>query len=317
MTARTFCLYVTLSAAVAALLPCRANAEDAAFQDNVVIVLDASGSMTGIMQGANVTRMQAAKQALLQVVDKLPASTNVGLLVFSSANLSTDWAYPLGRVDRVALRQAVLLPEPSGHTPLGAYLKQGADALLEQRRKQHGYGTYRLLMVTDGEANDPELVEAYLPDVLARGITLDVIGVDMAGDHTMATRSHSYRRANDPESLVRAVTAVFAEVGGGPQDDVDEEQFALLQGIPGEMAAAMLTALTTTGNQPIGEGAGSGSPDGPSASPAAGHGGAATGGPRTVDEIRGPKALLAVVLFLVVAAGLGISIGLKVLRSRL
>jgi len=297
---------------MAALLP-RAAAAQEVFQDNVVIVLDASGSMTGIMQGVPTTRMQAAKQALMRVVDKLPESTNVGLLVFSSANLSNDWAYPLGPVNRPALRAAVQFPEPSGHTPLGAYLKKGADALLEQRKKQRGYGTYRLLMVTDGEANDPELVAAYLPDVLARGITLDVIGVDMAADHSMATRAHSYRGANDPEALARAVNEVFAEVGGDRQGNADEESFALLEGLSPEVGAAMLEALTTTGNAPIGE-----NPPG-AASPASGFpaAGGGQGGPLTVDEVRGPKVLLVVLLFLFVAAGLGISIGLKVLRRRL
>jgi uncharacterized protein YegL len=225
------------------------------YQDNIVIVLDASGSMTENMQRApGMTRMQAAKQALHKVVESVPESTNVGLLVFSGSNLQTDWVYPLSRVDRARLNQAIDLPEPAGATPLGAYLKKGADALLAQRQAQRGYGTYRLLMVTDGEATDQGLVDAYLPDVLSRGVTVDVIGVDMTADHALATRVNSYRRADDPESLVRAVSEVFAEVGAGQQDAaVNEEQFAIIQSIPDPLASAMLAALTSTGNHPIGE----------------------------------------------------------------
>ena len=54
-----------------------------------------------------------------------------------------------------------------GGTPLGEYMKQGADALLDARKKQFGYGTYRLLVVTDGEANDAGLVDGYTPDIIS------------------------------------------------------------------------------------------------------------------------------------------------------
>jgi hypothetical protein len=259
-------LCILLSAAACLIAGQHASAQDAAdatpaaepagvYQDNIVIVLDASGSMTETMKRApGMTRMDAAKQALQQVVASVPDSTNVGLLVFSSRNLPNDWVYPLARVDRAALARAIQSPEPAGATPLGAYLKKGTDALLAQREKQRGYGTFRLLMVTDGEANDQRLVDAYLPDVLSRGITVDVIGVDMAGDHALATRVNSYRRADDPQALVKAVSDVFAEVGSGPQDAaVSEEQFEIIQGIPDQMASAMLAALTSTGNHPIGE----------------------------------------------------------------
>lgn len=140
-----------------------------------------------------------------------------------------------------------------GHTPLGRYLKLGADRLLEERQKQFGYGSYRLLVVTDGEAQDQELVDAYTPEVMARGITVDVIGVAMKQDHTLARKVHSYRRADDPASLQRAVAEVMAEVSRSRADDAREDAFALLAPIPAEVAASALQALSASGNQPIGE----------------------------------------------------------------
>lgn len=222
--------------------------------NNVVIVLDASGSMSERMSRAGMTKMEAAKTALISVLKQVPAGTNVGLLVFSAGNLKNDWAYPLGRLNPDRLEQAVRLPQPGGNTPLGAYIQKGADRLLEQRAKQFGYGTYRLLIVTDGEAQDQNLVDRYAPEVMARGITMDVIGVDMRKAHTLATRAHSYRSADDPEALTRALSDVFAEVGGVDQAGTDEEAFAQLSPIPDEMAVAMLKALAVSGNQPIGKG---------------------------------------------------------------
>jgi hypothetical protein len=228
-----------------------ACAQDAA--DNVVIVLDGSGSMARPLPGAGTDKMTAAKAALKQVLQSVPQETRIGLLVFSAKGISDEWIYPLGPRDDAKLILAIDRPMPGGGTPLGAYLKKGADRLLEARAKQFGYGTFRLLVVTDGEAEDQKLVERYTPEVVARGITVDVIGVAMNQRHTLATKVHSYRSANDPASLKRALTEVFAEVGGRGNDVSSGEAFAELKPIPGEVAQAMIQALSSSGNQPIGE----------------------------------------------------------------
>ena len=222
--------------------------------NNVVIVLDASGSMNTRMPGNNQRKMDAAKSALLQVLKQVPMDTQIGLLVFSGANVPNDWVYPLGPRDNEKLRAAIKRPLPKGGTPLGAYIKTGADRLLRQRAAQHGYGTYRLLIVTDGEAGDKDLVEQHVPEVLARGITVDVIGVAMKKTHTLATKVHSYRPANDPKSLRKAIEEVFAEVGQTDTDGAIEDAFALLEPIPVDLAANMLKALSSSGNRPIGTG---------------------------------------------------------------
>ena len=222
------------------------------YNDNVVIVLDASGSMSQTMAGSGMTRMAAAKQSIKQVDKTLPATTRVGLLVFG--NVPDEWVYPLGPRDDAALYLAVDRIGPGGATPLGAYMKKGADRLLKVRKEQYGYGSYRLLVVTDGEASDKQLVKAVTPEIISRGITVDAIGVDMAKDHDLATRVHSYRRADDPAALTKAVQEVFAELGrSGQAAGVGDEAFDELDGLPPELAEAMIKGLMTSGDQPIGE----------------------------------------------------------------
>ena len=198
-------------------------------------------------------KMTAAKAALKRVLKSVPENTHIGLLVFSAKGVETDWIYPLGPRDDAKLTQAIDRPQPGGGTPLGAYLKKGTDRLLQERAKQFGYGTFRLLVVTDGEAGDQDLVERYTPEVIARGIKVDVIGVAMNQRHTLATRVHSYRSANDPASLQRAVAEVFGEIGGSGNDVSSAEAFAELRPIPVGVAQAMIQALSSSGNQPIGE----------------------------------------------------------------
>ena len=221
--------------------------------DNVVIVLDGSGSMARPLPGAGTDKMTAAKAALKEVLKSVAQDTRIGLLVFSAKGVDSEWVYPLGPRDDAKLLQAIDRPMPGGGTPLGKYLKVGADRLLEERAKQFGYGTFRLLVVTDGEAEDQQLVDRFTPEVVARGITVDAIGVAMNQRHTLATKVHSYRSANDPASLKRAIAEVFGEIGGRGNDLSGAEAFAELKPIPGEVAQAMIQALSASGNQPIGE----------------------------------------------------------------
>ncbi len=218
---------------------------------NVVVVLDDSGSMDDRMRRSREKKIDSAKQALEAVLEQLPADARVGVLLLNGTVNGSPWAVPMGPVNIGDVRQALRRVRAVGGTPLGAFVKDGADALLELRERQH-YGEYRLLIVTDGEATDPERLDRYLPDILSRGLTVDVIGVDMKSDHSLATQVNSYRRADDPQSLEVAIREVFAETSD--QDDASEAEFELLEGFPSEIAAAAIAALSETDNGPIGEG---------------------------------------------------------------
>jgi len=218
---------------------------------NVVVVLDNSSSMNVAMRSdRRTTKMDAAKKALLVVLEKLPPDANVGILLLNGGSKPGQWVYDLGPVDMTRLHGAIGGIRARGATPLGACMKIGADALLAVRAKDY-YGSYRLLIVTDGQATDRAVVERYLPDILTRGIWVDVIGVDMASEHSLATKVPVYRRADDPASLEKAVAAVFAESTGDARD-ADASDFELIAPIPNEVAAAALDALATSGNHPIG-----------------------------------------------------------------
>ena len=223
-----------------------------AADQNVVVVLDDSGSMNESMSvGRRVRKMDAAKQALLSVLEKVPDDAQVGVLALNSTLDGDHWIAPLGPVDRNTIRARIASVEASGGTPLGAAMKEAADALLEKRKTQI-YGTYRLLIVTDGEAGDGKLVNMYLPVIKARALVTDVIGVDMRGDHSLATQVNTYRRADDPGTLTQAIADVFAETNDDSGDAGDSD-YDLLSGLPDEVAAAALTSLAKIDNLPIGE----------------------------------------------------------------
>lgn len=216
--------------------------------DNVVILFDSSGSMEQSMRRNRIRKIDIAKQALSGVAEKLPPDTNIGLLTFGG------WSYELGPVNKDQLLQAIQrLPiTPSSGTPLGTYMKKAADALLVQREKLSGYGTYKLFIITDGEANQEpsNLVNVYLTDILSRGLTVECVGVDMADAHALSKRVHKYMRADDPNSFKESVAHILPEVANTQDGLVGFEEVAPL---PKELCKTIIETLSVSGNYPIGE----------------------------------------------------------------
>lgn len=222
----------------------------ASAQQAVVVVLDDSGSMGESMPGGP-QKMKAAKQALLAVLDDLPDDAEVGVYALNSRGREGSWIVPFGPADPAQYRPQIEAIRDGGGTPLGAALKEAAERLMEKRRQQV-YGTYRLLVVTDGEATDQYQLDRYLPDLRGRGLLLDVIGVAMDGEHSLASAANTYRRADDPASLQQALAEVFAESGGDDAND-GADDFEMLAGLPDGVAAAALNAMTeaNSNNEPI------------------------------------------------------------------
>ncbi len=233
-------------------LSCWLPTSDGLSQQHIVVVLDDSGSMSARMSGA-ANRMTAAKDALLAVLADLPPDTELGILTLNTTINGDHWVVPFGKIDESVYRPRIGAIRAFGGTPLGAAMKSAADRLLQQRQ-QNIYGTYRLLVVTDGEATDRRRLESYLPDIRSRGILLDVIGVSMATRHTLAQTADTYRSANDPNALRVAIGEILAEAGGATDDTV-EDDFAWLNAIPDETAVASLAAIAAVqrNNTPISE----------------------------------------------------------------
>jgi hypothetical protein len=217
--------------------------------DHVVIVLDDSGSMNEGMQGSRIRKMEAAKNALGTVISQIAEGTNVGVLLLNGARSTNHWLVPLGPLNKPDAIAKVNRISANGGTPLGEAMRLAADELLRARSKSI-YGTYRLIVVSDGEATDQRLLDQYLPDILARGLVVDAIGVNMRTEHSLATRVHSYRRADDETSLRNAIVEILAE-NSDQDSNASEADFELLNALNDVDAGAILQALATPNNAEI------------------------------------------------------------------
>ncbi|OGL98682.1 hypothetical protein A2318_00070 [Candidatus Uhrbacteria bacterium RIFOXYB2_FULL_45_11] len=241
------------------ILPFTAYAE-AEKHDCIAIVVDGSGSMRdAISDDSDVRKITAAKTALKSVIDQIPSATHVGVLLFVGngygLNTQLKWLAPIGPIDKDQLKSAIDNIRPDGGTPLGHAIKAAADELLKARAAQQNYGTYQLLVVTDGEATDGNLADTYAEEVKKpeRRIQLDVIGIGMREKHKLSRIADRYWGANDPIALNRALqTAVQVET---TNPDAAKADYDLLQGLPDDVAKLWLADVTNMdlANWPIGE----------------------------------------------------------------
>jgi hypothetical protein len=106
---------------------------------NVELILDSSGSMAETLPGTDQSRIEAARQALAEVIDRIPErdGLNVGFRVYghegsnregdrAESCRSTELLVPIAGVDKQALREQVEVFEPTGWTPLARALEAAA-----------------------------------------------------------------------------------------------------------------------------------------------------------------------------------------------
>lgn len=142
----------------------------------LVVVLDRSGSMGG-------ERLQHAKRALQDVVERLSPADSFGLVVFDHQVSVPVPAGPLA--DKAAVRRAIEAVHPGGSTDLGAGLVEG---LRQARRLDAGTGV-RLLLVSDGHANqgvvDADVLGGHVGRHLEHRVTTSTLGMGLGYDETL------------------------------------------------------------------------------------------------------------------------------------
>ncbi len=124
MSGVRFVLAVALALAAAGAAP-------AAGASDLVLILDASGSMWGQVGGE--AKIVGARRVLGGVIDGLEAGRPVGLIAYGHRReaecADIEQVAPLAPVDAAALRRVVETLQPKGKTPLTAALEQGFASL--------------------------------------------------------------------------------------------------------------------------------------------------------------------------------------------
>lgn len=185
-------------------------------QQNYYFVFDGSGSMNESC--ARDSKITWAKEAFRRFLSKVPEDVNLGLYVFD--NDGAREVVPLGADNRDALSRAIKDVNPENNTPLSEAMIFAADQLVKQYKHQLGYGKYKIIPITDGEANGGVSIEEAARYIAKFGfISVNTIGLCMERDHSLRVYSYSYRAANDYQALEKALEETLAET------DVFEPKF--------------------------------------------------------------------------------------------
>lgn len=177
---------------------------------NFYFVFDGSGSMNenvGDSSGKRIRKLDGAKKAVQRFMDKVPQDVNLGLYVFDDKGQRE--VVPLGPNNHDTFLKAIMSIKSGGGTPLAESIQYAANRLIEQYKKQLGYGEYRLIAVTDGQAD-------YIPEAVAYAqnhtIPVYAIGLFVDADHPLRTHAFSYTDADSFEKLEQGLGETLAEL---------------------------------------------------------------------------------------------------------
>lgn len=190
-------------------------ASQAIAADKTMIVLDASGSMWGQVEGR--AKIDIARETLSSVLKSVPAGTELGLMVYGHREKGScsdiELAVPPGAGTENAINAFVAGLNPKGKTPISHAVEQAAEALKYTEDKA------TVVLVTDGletcEADPCALASA----LESKGVdfTTHVVGFGLTEEEgkqvacLAENTGGKYFQASDAAQLVAALTETVAE----------------------------------------------------------------------------------------------------------
>jgi len=213
-----------MAAAAFLLAPEPARAQEEIERTNVLIVLDASGSMAGRMNGK--VKMDLARNVVRELVDNMPSDMKVGLVVYGARSArekndckDIELLRPVQPVQAHAVDTALNQLKPRGMTPIGDSLRRGAEAL----KGLPGKST--IVLISDGTETcgaDPcqvarEVRESTGIDVKVHSVGLDIGAAERGTLECVATGGGGtyYPVANEEQLRTALKTASQERVCNG------------------------------------------------------------------------------------------------------
>lgn len=183
----------------------------------VIFILDASGSMWG--NAGDKTKIEAAKEVMIQVVPALAPEIKVGLVAYGHRRKGDckdiEVLINAGSDDRTGLLEKVKNLQPKGKTPI----TDAVSTVVEQLKTKENETT--VVLISDGIETcnaDPCKSMKALKDIGIKFI-LHVVGFGVSDDETQQLTclaeagGGKYLAASDRNSLLDALNNISSEIG--------------------------------------------------------------------------------------------------------
>jgi len=196
-------------AEIAALPP--STDVDEMLRANYWVVFDDSGSMEDkTCDGSGVDRLTAAKRALEEFYNLVPADANFGVVLIN--NLGTPLVPLAQKSSQQQVVDKIRSISTNGGTPLKAATLSAYEVLTTQGLHQSGYGNYNVVIITDGESGDGDIGSNINYMVDKTRITVHAIGLCSDANKALNQSGRTfYTSAKNTADLKKGFESVLAE----------------------------------------------------------------------------------------------------------
>jgi len=175
--------------------------EDMTLRKNIIIVFDNSGSM----RGGTPSRITRAKKATKNFISNIPNNYNLGIYI-----LNDGYVFPLQISNAESLLKAkdhIHYINTKGSTPISRSLEEILKIIKKQKKIQAGYGSYTIVIVTDGIADNPTKMFKEVDKIIDNGIMINTIGIDIK-KHGLRSVT-KFTEASSAVELLKAMNKVI------------------------------------------------------------------------------------------------------------
>ena len=203
------------------MLPLLATAQE---RPNTIIVMDASGSMWGQIDGEN--KIVIARRVITELLQSLPADQNLGLTVYGHRTRGDcsdiETIVPPGPNTRDQIAAAVAAISPMGKTPMTDAVVVAAEALRYTEEKA------TVILISDGieTCNPDPCAAAQALESAGIDFTVHVIGFDITDAEAMRQMQciadetgGLLRSASNADEFLAALTEVMIEPEPEPEPE--------------------------------------------------------------------------------------------------
>ncbi|ELY51738.1 vWA domain-containing protein [Natronolimnohabitans innermongolicus] len=149
---------------------------------NISLVVDTSGSMRqrdagrADADGPSMTRLEALKKDLIQVIDLIEEEYRVSLVEFNSNASVVEPHTEFDDATREQFKESVRSLSAGGQTTIGGGMARGLETIVDEP------GPKTMLLLSDGAENQRPYVDDVLPDFRNQGVPVHTIGIGSAID---------------------------------------------------------------------------------------------------------------------------------------